>query len=217
MLLAALLVGMAPVAGAVVSFLALTWIASLDRKGEGIAPVAQAEPVLQGSGDMTVEEAVAFQEYPVFWVGPDFNGMPITSVDRMKSSLPPEVSQLLARPVPDTDSLDIVYGDCTPTGTPPTCVLPLQIQSTPYCLRPASLAAPEVLEGEPFELRGATAQWVGPGRNTLVLYTGESTVTIIATAGEATALEMAQSLYAANGLGPLSRGERLGPVTVACP
>lgn len=144
----------------------------------------------------------------MFWVGAEFEGLSVTSVHHERYSSPSGF-------LPQTDSVDIVYGDCTPSGTPPTCVPPVQIQSTPYCLLPPTVAAEGVLEGDPFDVRGASAQRVGAG-HTLVLHTGESTVIIIATEGSEMTLEVANRLWAMNGLGPSSPSEALGPVTADC-
>jgi hypothetical protein len=169
-----------------------------------------AEAALEFPSRMTIDQAQTFQDYPVFWVGEEFEGLPVTSIHHERYSPPAGIAQ------PDTDSVDVVYGDCTPTGSPPTCVPPVQIQSTPYCLLPPTMAAEGVLQGESFDLRGASAQWVGAG-HTLVLHTGESTVVIIATEGKDAALEVANHLRASNGLGPSSASEPLGPVTANCP
>jgi hypothetical protein len=203
---------LAPIAGGLTSYVVLTWLSSVDGAPRPPAERVDAGPAVPTPRTgWTIEEAEAFHEYPVLWLGESFDAMPVTGITRLQSSEPPGV------PAPDTDMVTVVYGDCTPAGTPPTCVPPVQIVSTPYCLRPQSLAAPEVLAGEPFELRGAVAQWVGPGHATLVLYGGQSTVTIIATAGEDTALEVASRVHSLNGLPPLSPSERIGTVAASCP
>ena len=202
----------APIAGGLTSYFVLTWLASFDGAPE--APTERAEAgaaVPMPTSGWTIEEAEAFEEYPVLWVGESFQGLPLTGITRLEFSEPPDV------PAPDTDMVTVAYGDCTPAGTPPTCVPPVQIVSTPYCLRPRSLAAPEVLAGEPFDVRGAVAQWVGPRHSTLVLYGGQSTLTIIATAGERTVLDVASRLHSVNGLGPSSASDSIGAVTASCP
>src|SRR3972149_1998955 len=94
---------------------------------------------------------------------------------------------------PRTDMVNVTYGDCSPKP----CVAPITITSTPYCLLRPEMSA-EGLLGPSFDLRGATAPWGGRGENTLVLFTGNSTVTVIAPAGKEAVLETAKELMAVN-------------------
>lgn len=195
----------APIAGSLTSYFVLTWVASRHDSADVITSRAEAQPISPGGGEMTLEDAQAFQEYAVFWAGDDLNGMALRKIRRMQY----DSVDTSARPA--TDMVNVTYGDCNPKP----CVAPVTITSAPYCLVRPEMSA-EGLLGPSFELRGATAHWVGRGENTLALFTSASTVTVIAPVGREAVLEIAKELRAINPLGPSSPSQALGPVSVNC-
>ena len=134
-------------------------------------------------------QAILDSEIPVYGLGEAYQGLPLVRAitSRSDGGVPPE---------PPTDSVLLIYGDCTPTGgnglDGPTCVPPLQIRTHGYCTR-----RPEMLSGgtESVRLRGATAIWLGGGGTpTLRLYTADATISIMAESRD-TVLDVADKLY----------------------
>lgn len=190
-----LLAALAPVAGALTSYFVITWLASGGAESVPLPGRAEAQPS-SAKGRLTIEQAQALQSYPIFWLGTEFKGMALTSIDAMQVASPAGLR------VPRTDDVHLIYGDCTPSGSPPTCVPPVQINSTPYCRSPIESAGRGIFPEPPFEIRGAEARWVAGRRDTLVLFTGQSTITIITTKGEEVGLEVARRLVVMNRPGP---------------
>jgi hypothetical protein len=73
-----------------------------------------------------------FRDFPVYWIGEEFQGHRLDRIIRYVSS--PDST------VPE-NKIILLYGSCTPVGEG-GCPVPLQIQVTPYCYkRPEDIAA----------------------------------------------------------------------------
>lgn len=153
-----------------------------------------------------------FQEFPVFWLGESFEGLPLTSVIRYVYPGTPGIGF--------DDSEDLVsfsYGDCfVPEGVDTGCPVPLTIETMPYCKVPPSQLADAVKVGPPFTIRGALAQRTGPG--SLRLWTRTVTIGIYATNPDHV-LKAAEAMVRINGGIPTRSSEDLGPPdpTIVCP
>ena len=113
----------------------------------------------------TVEDARAFDDFPLFYAGPSADGLPLTAVLRRD----------------DTASyVSFVYGDCDASGDA-GCAPPAEIQVWPSCLR--SFALYDVASGSPapewVEARGVRGALFDRGTR-LELETGRSLVVVFA-------------------------------------
>jgi len=200
---------LAPIMGFLSAYLILVGMQAIYRHKEtaDVVPVANAGDM---AGNMDIAEVQSFEGYPVYWLGQEFQGLPITSIDRLYYEHPPEVN------LPASDMITVVYGDCIPHGTPPTCVPPIQVITSAYCTRPREQTAAAARQGEPFVVRGADAEWVS---DSLVIYAGDATVNVIAATDDSRddALEVANSLRSANALGAVTTAETLPQAKAPCP
>lgn len=95
------------------------------------------------SGGISVEEAMAFDEFELFWLGEEFMDQRLRGVDRTKHDPPP--------PEPDTvrtDRVSFYYGDCTPDpNAEGSCSVPITIHVDAFCTRrPDVLLGPHALD-----------------------------------------------------------------------
>jgi len=198
---------LAPIVGFLAAYSLLSGAAALaDRGMSNVAPAASAGDV---TGNLGLAEAQAFDGYPVYWLGEEFEGLRVTHINRLYYEHPPGV------PLPPSDMITVIYGDCTPQGTPPTCVPPISIVTSSYCSRPQEQTAAAAKQGEPFAMRDATAEWVS---NSLVIYAGDATVNIIAATDNSQddAMRVAKSLRSMNTLGVASQAEVFPKARVSC-
>jgi hypothetical protein len=138
---------------------------------------------IQSSGEIR-SYAEGFDEYELYWLGEEFQGLPLSRFHRIAE---PDLG------VP-ADYVAFVYGTCEPP-----CAAPLTIRIEPYCYnRPSSL-------GDSLTVRGVPSQRVS---GALELWTGNVSIRITGKADEAAA----GALMAING--DLRAGEPLpAPVT----
>ena len=142
-----------------------------------------------------------FNDFPLYWVGLEFQGLPLTSVIR---AYYPDVS-------PPEDFVGLDYGTCTPSSDG-GCAPPLQITVTPYCSARPGMYAPESEASDMFKIRGADAQFIAGG-----LWLWMDTVVVKIAGGPPTQLlEAAEALVAANGSGPRAAGQPFPPLNPDC-
>jgi hypothetical protein len=96
----------------------------------------------------TVEE---FREYPIFFVGEEFEGLPLVACKRYQD--PGRVVNGVVQ-IPPTDSFDFIYGVCTIPKGSSSCSVPMSIYVYPPCDRERRLH--DELKSNPFEVRGAS-------------------------------------------------------------
>jgi hypothetical protein len=169
----------------------------LDHGGGGLA-----EPTSAGQRRWTIEDATNFTEFPLYWLGESYNGLPLTRIIRYRYDPEPPIPAVTAE-----DSVAFIYGTCTPSPEA-GCAPPLQIIVEPYCTRPPEIIAPLANVGSSFDIRGATAQWV---TDHLRIWTGDVSTTIFA-AEEMTAAEQLRLVSE----GPEGALLPLGPPTASC-
>lgn len=145
------------------------------------------------------QQARDFDQFPLYWVGEEFQGYPITDIIRSVSG--PDAL------VPE-DSVTFLYGTCTPPAGEGGCADPLQIVVEPYCFVPPSLVG----ASNPIEVRGGAEAFNSDGWR---LWTGKVTVRIFA---YLTDLQLAaiDALVSANGMGPASPSELLPTPDADC-
>lgn len=128
---------------------------------------------------ITLAEARAFGEFPLFFAGERVLGHPLVAILRRGDT---------ARYV------SFVYGDCAPAGLEGGCAPPIEIQVWPSGNRSLGLydvLARASLRVEPTTVRGLPAAHVGESQ--LELYAGGSTVVVFGASREA-ALSVAARL-----------------------
>jgi hypothetical protein len=122
-------------------------------------------------GDFTLEEARAFDEYPLWYAGDEVDGLPLTAILRRDDT---------ARYV------SFVYGDCT-AESDGGCAPPAEVQvwsagaRSPDSYDPSGPGAPVP---EPTRIRGLPAAFVGETQ--LELYAPGATVVVFAHTRERT-------------------------------
>jgi hypothetical protein len=160
----------------------------------------------------SVEDARHFDEYPVYWLGESFQGLPLTDVARMDwpGAFP-------GKPYNDPwHEVSFTYGDCDIAPGEESCAMPLSVGVRPYCEVPPEVIAEGAKTAPPEVIRGATVQRLASG--TLQMWTGNVTVNIAATDQDNLMLA-AQNLVRLNGDGkPSTPSENLGPPDeIDCP
>lgn len=150
-----------PLIGAAVM---LAFLYFRDSGGETFEPPVvvgeQGEPVAAEK----LQEARDFNEWPLYWLGESFESLPLTKI----AWFTPE------RGSPTDNTIDFIYGTCTPPAGGGGCAPPLSIQVSPLDFTP-----PEKISGvgreDLFDFRGAKAVWID---DHLRIWTGDSTIAI---------------------------------------
>ena len=116
-------------------------------------------------GDLSLQEARSFDEFPLYYAGEEVDGLPLAAVLRRDES---------------ADYVSFVYGACTPSPDS-GCAPPAEVQVWPSGVRSAGSydASPGAPVLEPSRIRGRPAAFVGDGMQ-LELYTEESTIVVFA-------------------------------------
>jgi hypothetical protein len=144
-------------------------------------------------------EAQTFPYYPIYWVGPRFEGQPLAAVDGTKS-------------YSTTIGDSVYYGDCVNNkgllGGGGSCRLPLQVTTVIYRRHSNAPLGPQ----SNILVRGVPGVIYDEGRS-IELYTGRTSIDIFS-ATHAGALRAAQAVRTLNALGTAS-GEL--PPPVFCP
>jgi hypothetical protein len=155
----------AAVVAFVIAFLLSAALLSVLGEGGG-----SAKPASAGQINWTIDDAKNFRGFSLFWLGENYDGLPLTKIIRYKFQ--PDPSKMWVFP---EDSVTFLYGSCTPSPDS-GCAAPVQIILEPYCMRPPELLA-EGVRGTPFAVRQAVAEQVG---DHLRLWTGDASITIFA-------------------------------------
>lgn len=118
------------------------------------------------AGDLTLEQARAFDEFPLVYAGERVDGVPLVAIVRRDDT---------------ADYVSFVYGDCSPPPPDGGCAPPAEIQVWPAARR--SLGAPDVSRSGPVpeltRIRGSPAAFFDAGTR-LELYTPQLTVVLFA-------------------------------------
>lgn len=150
------------------------------------------------------EFASEFADFPVYWVGEEFQGHPLRHI--VRSVFSPQDGS------PTENKVAFIYGACT-TGGEGGCAPPLQIIIEPYCLVPPSLIDPSRVASGPSKVRGgAEAVAVGGG---LRIWTGDVTIKIYA-ATQQLMDDATAAFVSANGMGPAAAGAVLPEPNTDC-
>lgn len=156
----------------------------------GSGPAGVGGGALEPRSSFTLDQARAFDEFPLYNAGDRVDGLPLVAVLRRDDT---------ARYV------SFVYGDCTP-GDDAGCAPPAEIQIWPACRRHLGLyggSPPVGSAAERTTIRGVPAVSLDEG--TLVeIQTGRSTVVVFADS-RPRALRIAGALRALNGSGSVGK------------
>ncbi len=155
-----------------------------------------ADPnAVAGNSNMSVEEARAFSEFPLYWLGQTYEGLELTTLRGVKNVV------------------TFMYGKCVIKGDG-GCAQPFQVIIRPLCLSRPGTKNPMVHAGELFSLRGALAQEYTDGH--LELGIGSVSVTLFGPDRELMKA-MAQDLRPVAGPGeaPSEAGAPLSPANSA--
>jgi hypothetical protein len=140
-----------------------------------VAAAAGCSRTVEPTGDFTLEEIRERPGLAPYFVGEQFEELPLTAI------------------VGQTWPLTFVYGDCEiPFGTDGGCAPPLEVQVWPIERRPPGIIS-EMIECKKVTVRGAPGAFFG---GDLDLYVGEQTVVIFADSSK-------RALRAANALRPV--------------
>ena len=161
-------------------------------------PAESSDPnAVAGKSNMSVEEARAFSEFPLYWLGEVYEGLELTTLLGGKNNF------------------TFLYGKCVvrPAGEG-GCPQPFQVYVQPLCDSRPGTAHPMVHAGELFTLRGALAQEYTDGH--LQLGIGSVSVTLFGPTREMMKA-MAQALrpVAGRGQAPSEAGAPLSPANSA--
>ncbi len=149
-----------------------------------------------------LEFASAFQDFPLYWVDLEFQGLPLTGITR----------SYRLHVTPPENHISIMYGTCEPPPREGGCRVPLQIRVEPYCDALRGGSAPAAPEDADLQVRGVSVQFAA---GALWLWTGDVFVRISAYPEERM-LAAADALVAANGQGPGTADEPLPPLDEDC-
>lgn len=121
-------------------------------------------------GKWTLDQTAAFSEYPVFYLGEEFEGLPLMGVIREIVDDNPD------SPFPtERDGFIFIYGDCE-VGESDGCAVPLDVSVTPRCYRPPELFPGYLSQGPSRTgLGGSEVQVLGEAT---YVWTGEVAVRI---------------------------------------
>jgi hypothetical protein len=149
-------------------------------------------------GAQALAEAMTFPYYKVYWVGPSFNGEPLTAADGQRGYV-------------STVGDSVYYGDCVHSKGifgGGSCLLPLQVTTVIYRLHSNATLGPQ----RNMIVRGVPATVYDEGRS-IEIYSGRVAIDIFSDT-------FAHALDAATGLLPLNApGSASGdlPPPVYCP
>lgn len=163
-----------------------------------------AAPASAGQITWTIEDAKAFTDFPLYWLGESYEGLPLTKIIRYRYDPEPPIS-----PIEAENIVLFIYGSCTP-GPESGCAPPLSIRVEPYCMKPPERIATAV-RGTPFEVRGAVAEQIA---GDLRIWTEEVSVKVF-TEGAASQVEAVEKLRLVSE-GPKGAQRTLGPPTASC-
>ena len=93
--------------------------------GSDEEPDGGANPTpVPGDGEWSIEEARAFDEFTLYWLGETYSGLPLTEISRYTYDAPPGQ-------VGSEDTVLFIYGTCTPVGEGVAVHLPFRSGSSP--------------------------------------------------------------------------------------
>jgi hypothetical protein len=155
-------------------------------------------------GNFSLEQARVFDDFPLFYVGEEFDGIPLTAVLREPIPQSPEGFG------PETRgqvTIDFLYGSCEPPRGEGGCSLPIDIQIWPACVRNPSLyRVPPPGGRRAARVRGVPAALLESGAR-LEIQAGRSTVVIWDSRRRPNPRAVAAALAGVNV--PVSRGSEL--------
>ncbi len=168
-------VALVAVAGGIGATWFFLWDGSHDQNADAVTPIETPVPA---AVHMTLEELRQFDDFPVFWLGEEYQGLPLTDITHYRESGSPGVG------VPPQEDIAVTYGTCTPPEPPLEggCLPPIVVFTERPCAEPVSLLADEAKEGPARIMRGATVQMVFSGN--VLVYFGQTTVNIASTKRE---------------------------------
>jgi hypothetical protein len=131
---------------------------------------AAAESKVSAAGDLTLEEARAFEEFPLVYAGERVDGLPLVAIVRRDDT---------------ANFVSFVYGDCRPPPAEGGCAPPAEIQVWPAGRR--NLGSYDASRGGPSpeltRIRGSPAAFFEAGTR-LEVYMGQLTVVVFARSRE---------------------------------
>jgi len=168
-------------------------------------------PATAGPGVTTVDDMRKFKEFPVYWLGESFQGLPLVAVQRIDYP-----GAFPGKPYNDPrNEVAFLYGDCTIAPGETGCPVPLTIVMSPYCDVPPEVIAAGAKTGPPEVVRGAVVQ--GMNGNSLRMWTSNVSIGVAATE-EVLLDEAVRNLVRLNGDRPSSPEGALGaPDKIECP
>lgn len=178
-------------------------------------PRADPAQFLSGTLDASaVAAAQSFAEFPLVWLGEEFEGYKLTAFVHRKHHIPKEETRYHSDFI--DNSVSLVYGSCVPERTSgldaPSCVPPLVITITAPGIVPGPRDVAEEAAGPMSSIRGLTVRELS---GSPVLWT-DSGVTIFVNSNDDVRGRALESLRMANaarvGLPDIEPGQSLAPL-----
>ena len=182
--------------------------ATHDPPRSSVAECHAADAVQVVERGWSIEQARAFDEFALFWVGDEWRGCSVVAILRYEY-----VTDRAGLVYPQNE-LTFIYGSCVIRGSDGGCTPPFHVRINPYCQTPPGQAAEVATSGDPFTFRGAKAQYIA---NHLVLWTQNVAITLSAPT-DASMRAMAMALVPVNAPAALTReGQLQPPEPLTCP
>jgi hypothetical protein len=122
--------------------------------------------------EMTVDELTAFDGFPLYWLGQEFEGLGLNKIFHRVATHPGG-----GQAIGDIESVTLVYGDCQPNLVDRSCPAPVQVTILSRCTPPLG----ESVIRDTFTLRGAPATRTFDGH--LHVDAGGSRIIVISSLG----------------------------------
>jgi hypothetical protein len=176
-------VGAALVTSLLVLFFLVDQASSPDEDVPPGGPLAGGEWDGRGRGNFTQREAEAFEDFDLYWLGPDYEGLQLQAILH----------------TPQSQDVTFIYGSCRlPSGPEPRCAAPLTVRVQHLCkIQPRDLAGSQQLT----LLRGQASmnrQGIDRLRESAMIWTGGSAVAVLPSSPE---LNLDAILVALRGIG----------------
>ncbi len=150
-------------------------------------------------GNWSVEDATSFAEFPLFWAGEDYSGVPLEAIIRANY-----VSAVRSEFTLVENSVSFLYGACIlPESGEGGCPNPYQVIVQPACMLPPGFAERSLIDAET-TVRGVPAEIFEDGH--LILWTQDVAITVFAP-DRAETLAIVEKMVPLNSSGRLSGSE----------
>jgi len=152
-------------------------------------------------GNMNLQEVRDFTDFAVYWLGPEYEGLPLNAIIRANYSTyeRPGIKAV-------EDSVTLLYGACVPPPGEGGCAAPVQVVIQEACQAPPGLTASDQMAGPAKAVRGAPAEVYKDGH--MQMWTENVSITIFGPDAGYTQ-RMASGLRPVNAAAAVQPGDQL--------